>query len=237
MSDYKEYERFRTQLKYQLNQFEAFLQKTLKPRTINRHIPVITSLIDFLCFDCSVSDYSQIRRSMVCSRFRQFHCSNTGDAESQVKTSVKKFISFLVFEKGIFIDKNVLKGLNLSQKSAKKSSPSRLKSPQSVTNSLTVFEKLSAWYEAQCNEDWEHHYGIKIETLDNPGWLVTIDLFGTNLENKPFSEIHHNVDSKNNPIATKWLCCTVSNAQYIGAGDSSQLEKIIAHFCLWLEQP
>ena len=101
--------------------------------------------------------------------------------------------------------------------------------------SLTVFEKLSAWYEAQCNGDWEHHYGIQIETLDNPGWRVTIDLLGTNLENKPFSDISYNVDSKNNPIAAKWLCCTVSNDQYIGAGDSSQLEKIIVHFCLWLE--
>ncbi len=121
--------------------------------------------------------------------------------------------------------------------SIKKSSSSRLKSSQSLTNSLTVFEKLSAWYEAQCNGDWEHNYGIKIETVDNPGWLVTIDLLGTNLETKSFTEISHNVDSQNNPIATNWLHCTVSNAQYIGAGDSSKLEQIVAHFCFWLEHP
>ncbi|MFD5200063.1 Imm53 family immunity protein [Streptomyces sp. NPDC058375] len=28
---------------------------------------------------------------------------------------------------------------------------------------------LQGWYSAQCNEDWEHEWGGKIETLDNPG--------------------------------------------------------------------
>ena len=43
----------------------------------------------------------------------------------------------------------------------------------------SAFSLLSDWYESNCNDDWEHGYGVKIETLDNPGWLVQIDLFGT----------------------------------------------------------
>lgn len=45
-----------------------------------------------------------------------------------------------------------------------------------------VLTWLQAWYSAQCDGDWEHGSGIKIETLDNPGWWVEIDLEGTSLE-------------------------------------------------------
>jgi hypothetical protein len=38
---------------------------------------------------------------------------------------------------------------------------------------------LAEWYIKNCNGDWEHQYGVKIETLDNPGWHVEIDLIGT----------------------------------------------------------
>lgn len=33
-----------------------------------------------------------------------------------------------------------------------------------------IFEWLQKWYKSQCDGDWEHEYGIKIETVDNPGW-------------------------------------------------------------------
>ena len=48
----------------------------------------------------------------------------------------------------------------------------------------SLFNLLQDWYLAQCNGDWEHEFGIKIDTLDNPGWSVVIDLLGTNYENK-----------------------------------------------------
>ena len=35
---------------------------------------------------------------------------------------------------------------------------------------------LQEWFAAQCDGDWEHGAGVRIESLDNPGWLVTIDL-------------------------------------------------------------
>ena len=33
---------------------------------------------------------------------------------------------------------------------------------------------LTAWFARQCDGDWEHDLGIRIETLDNPGWAVDI---------------------------------------------------------------
>lgn len=107
-------EDFRKELRNHLNQFEVFLQQKLKPRTIHRHLCVIDTLIDFLCFDCNVSDFQEIHRSLVCSRFRRWYCSKIGDfTESEVNTSVKKFFAFLVCEQGIAIGKDVLTGLNI----------------------------------------------------------------------------------------------------------------------------
>lgn len=35
---------------------------------------------------------------------------------------------------------------------------------------------LETWYAQQCDTDWEHQFGVKIETLDNPGWSIEIDI-------------------------------------------------------------
>ncbi|MFF0868596.1 immunity 53 family protein [Nonomuraea sp. NPDC003560] len=40
---------------------------------------------------------------------------------------------------------------------------------------------LQSWYASCCNDDWEHSYGVTIDTLDNPGWHVKIDLVDTPL--------------------------------------------------------
>jgi Immunity protein 53 len=40
---------------------------------------------------------------------------------------------------------------------------------------------LQAWFQAQCDGDWEHQGGVIIETLDNPGWQVSVTLAGTSI--------------------------------------------------------
>ena len=39
--------------------------------------------------------------------------------------------------------------------------------------------RLQSWYAARSDGEWEHEFGARIETIDNPGWSVTIDLQGT----------------------------------------------------------
>jgi hypothetical protein len=35
-----------------------------------------------------------------------------------------------------------------------------------------LLPRLSRWYAAHCSGEWEHQYGVSIQTIDNPGWLV-----------------------------------------------------------------
>ena len=35
---------------------------------------------------------------------------------------------------------------------------------------------LQHWYLSRCDGEWEHQRGITIESLDNPGWRIAIDL-------------------------------------------------------------
>lgn len=44
---------------------------------------------------------------------------------------------------------------------------------------------LERWYASQCNGKWEHGYGVHIETLDNPGWRMRIDLRDTPKQDCP----------------------------------------------------
>lgn len=41
-----------------------------------------------------------------------------------------------------------------------------------MIDSLTALQR---WYESRCDGVWEHAHGIRIATLDNPGWEVKID--------------------------------------------------------------
>jgi hypothetical protein len=55
-------------------------------------------------------------------------------------------------------------------------------------NSFGLTE-LQARYIAQCDGAWEHTYGIKIETLDNPGWMLRVDLAETELAGRAFDRV------------------------------------------------
>ena len=48
---------------------------------------------------------------------------------------------------------------------------------------------IEKWYACQCNGGWEHSYGLKIDTLDNPGWTVQIDLNETRKQDSVLKRI------------------------------------------------
>lgn len=41
---------------------------------------------------------------------------------------------------------------------------------------------LIAWFAAHCDGDWEHDVGVRIASLDNPGWSVDIRIEDTELD-------------------------------------------------------
>lgn len=88
---------------------------------------------------------------------------------------------------------------------------------------------LQNWYTSQCNEEWEHRYGIDIKTLDNPGWLVIIDLAKTEVENCPFDQVSIKRSDKD------WIDCFVKDKKFQGAGGSCNLLEILTIFQDWVE--
>jgi hypothetical protein len=88
--------------------------------------------------------------------------------------------------------------------------------------------RLQRWYSSQCDGDWEHQLGVKVETLDNPGWLVKIDLKDTPLEKYDFAVVR--VEDER-----EWIDCTVADGTFRGAGGPHMLGAIIEVFVRWAE--
>ena len=97
--------------------------------------------------------------------------------------------------------------------------------PRVMSKNLLNF--LEEWYESQCDGDWEHEFGVTIETLDNPGWSLTIDLVGTECEGQPFDEIDWEKNENN------WIQCNIINNQFKGSGGPKNLQDLIQIFIDW----
>jgi len=89
---------------------------------------------------------------------------------------------------------------------------------------MDLLEQVEDWYSSQCDGDWEHQHGISIDTLDNPGWSVTIDLKGTNLSGVVMSPHHRHASDSD------WVSCEVRDAKFIGNGGSRNLGTILELF-------
>jgi hypothetical protein len=92
---------------------------------------------------------------------------------------------------------------------------------------MTPVEFLQSWYLAQADREWEKVRGITIETLETPGWMVTIDLAGTALDGRVMAAV------QNEYSATDWLLCEVDQNQFRGQGDSQKLLVILEIFQRW----
>ena len=54
---------------------------------------------------------------------------------------------------------------------------------------MNTLQRLEQFYRMNCNGDWEHQYGVRISTLDNPGWRISISLEGTRAQGKIFPPV------------------------------------------------
>jgi hypothetical protein len=95
---------------------------------------------------------------------------------------------------------------------------------------------LQAWYQTQCDGEWEHHCGIQIETLDNPGWMVTIELVGTRLEDAAMEPIGQLEDINHQGLEGNqdWMVCKVEGSRFVGAGGPLSLVPICEVFRTWV---
>lgn len=91
-----------------------------------------------------------------------------------------------------------------------------------------VLQWLQGWYHQQCDGDWEHQNGISVQTLDNPGWRVTINLEDTTLEERSFTT----VEWENN--VADWGRCWVTDGVFHGAGGPLTLIPLLTVFRQWV---
>lgn len=95
---------------------------------------------------------------------------------------------------------------------------------------MNSLHELQDWYLSQCNGDWEHQNGVSIQTLDNPGWQVEIQLHDTILEGIEFKEQSYGVGEEAESSGDNWVSCKVTNNIFTGAGGPKKLEEIISVF-------
>lgn len=94
---------------------------------------------------------------------------------------------------------------------------------------MDTLEWLQKWYLSQCDGDWEHSFGVHIETLDNPGWRFSVDLENTDLEGKSFEEVTINRTEHD------WLRCWISESTFEGACGSENLYEVLNVFRQWAD--
>lgn len=94
-----------------------------------------------------------------------------------------------------------------------------------------LLARLGRWYESQCNDDWEHHYGIRIDTLDNPGWSLEIDLTDTSLIGREFAEVAVERTERD------WMRCRIADKRFEAFGGPGNLPEMLSVFLLWAESP
>jgi len=83
---------------------------------------------------------------------------------------------------------------------------------------------IQTWFKSQCDGNWEHSDGIHINTIDNPGWEVTINLEGTTIESmvspwKIFGDFEKS-----------WIGYKVENNRFNGACDPLNLDNLLLIF-------
>lgn len=95
-----------------------------------------------------------------------------------------------------------------------------------MDNNLTW---LINWFDRQCDGDWEHQFGITIETLDNPGWSIKCSIQETELQDKKFKDI--SIERTEND----WVFCVVKNGFFEGSCGNFNLPELLSVFREWVE--
>jgi hypothetical protein len=120
-----------------------------------------------------------------------------------------------------------------------------------LVSRLNTLTRLQAWFASTCDGEREHHHGLSIITIDNPGWLVKIDLSGTPLLGRSFDIVAKNVSETfvaqslglvkppfvaERPLQAEWMVCFMNGGLFQGAGDLQRLDEILNVFLRFAER-
>ncbi|MFG1811576.1 immunity 53 family protein [Streptomyces sp. NPDC049040] len=98
-------------------------------------------------------------------------------------------------------------------------------------DSESLLDWLQEWYAHQCDGDWEHEWGVRIATLDNPGWSVEIDLEETDLEGREYTRLDVRRSSRD------WVLAWTAEQTFHAACGPGNLAEVLAVFRTWATSP
>lgn len=87
-----------------------------------------------------------------------------------------------------------------------------------------ALEALQEWYSEQCDGDWEHSFGVKLGTIDNPGWSLSVDLAETPWADLriPFTRIERSEED--------WIDYRAGDSVFTAAGGAGNLAELVRVF-------
>jgi hypothetical protein len=92
--------------------------------------------------------------------------------------------------------------------------------------SLSALEK---WYASQFDGEWEHGFGVRIETLDNPGWRVRIGLHRTKKQDAALPKVTLTRSQDD------WIFYWTAERQFHVACGPKNLSEAIDIFVSWFD--
>jgi hypothetical protein len=90
-------------------------------------------------------------------------------------------------------------------------------------------ERMAAWFLKRCDGDWEHGPGVRIATLDNPGWSLHVNMTDTPMERACMSttDIDRSKDD--------WVYCELKEGLFLGRCGPLNLTEMFAIFLAFAE--
>lgn len=86
-----------------------------------------------------------------------------------------------------------------------------------------MLQELMNWYISHCDGEWEHGYGITIETLDNPGWAVKL----TGASGKQDFCFKREEGER-------WVYIKTTASEFKGYGDEHSLIELLSMATKWI---
>jgi len=88
----------------------------------------------------------------------------------------------------------------------------------------TILDWIQQWFLNNCDGAWEQGEAIQINTTDNPGWEVEIDMSNTSLATLSIPQIL-NEKNKND-----WYSVKIEDKTFSASGDAQKLQFLLGLF-------
>ena len=92
---------------------------------------------------------------------------------------------------------------------------------------------LSAWFAHRCDGVWEQSRGVTIQTLDNPGWMLEVNVGAEVPDQLVFISGTPPGPSNGNIAEGEWTDCRIRGGKFVGASDAAGLRRLLEGFLEW----